>query len=229
MKNILIKIWNIHGGIGKVLTMSCIALFIGALVGTLFGITRCSKRNDVVESNFFLKENVVLHDEEYEIYVDSAYTSDSIEVINKSGETKTKNGNFINIKIVIKQNLDSSLGAHSIDVNDFKLKNHTGVYVPLNDIMGAIGWDAIDIHIDDENGGYVMSSAEFSTIKCIKDYEYIDKQLKPGLKYEFTIHFETNNHLKVEEELMVLEVDLYCGSNKHKKGVDIILLNSPYN
>lgn len=229
MKNIFVKIGFVHGWIGKLLTTLCIAVFVGALVGTIFGITRCSKKNDVVESNFFLNENVDLHNGEYMIYVHEAYTTDSIEIINKNGKTDTKSGNFINVKLTIKQNSDSSLKMHSIDANDFKLKNHTGVYLPLNDIMGAIGWDAIDVHIDDVDGGHVMSSADFSTVnKCVEDYEYIDKQLKPGLEYEFTIYFEMGNQLKVEEELMVLEVDLFYGSNKHKEGVDIVLLKSPY-
>ena len=41
------------------------------------------------------------------------------------------------------------------------LKTILGIYTS-NDIMGAFGWDAIDVHIDEDGEGHVMSSTDFS-------------------------------------------------------------------
>ena len=224
MKKILKSFFDIHGVIGKICTTSCIVAFIVALIGLIFGTTKIHKDNDVVETNYFLNENVMIHDDNFCVKVTTAYTSNQIEITTKDNEIKVKTGNFICVELFILQTDNSEVEPHTLDANDFKLKDHTGVYVPLNDIMSILDLNAIDVHFDSKDGGHVMSSAEFSTKSAIKDYNYIDKIIEKGNSYNFLIYFDLGNKLKVEEELMVLEIDFFIGSNDYKKGSDIILL-----
>lgn len=127
------------------------------------------------------------------------------------------------------QNDSSQLKSHKIDKNDFKIKDHTGVYVPLNEIMGAVGWDAIDVHFDDADGGHVMSSTQFKTTTLYKDFNYIDLQMIPGTEYTFNLYFKTTKFIDACNELIVLEVDFYNLSNGYRRGTDIILLSRPEN
>lgn len=116
----------------------------------------------LIKLNIFLGDNVPIHNGNYIVNITNAYSTNYITIMDKKGNQVEKEGYFIAVELNITQNADSSLKKHIIDRNDFKLKNHTGVFVPLNDIMGAIGWDAIDVHIDEKDGVYVMSS----TCKC---------------------------------------------------------------
>lgn len=225
MKKFLKSFFDIHSVIGKICTTSCIVAFIVALIGLIFGTTKIHKDNDVVETNYFLNENVMIHDDNFCVKVTTAYTTNQIEILTKNNEIKVKTGTFICVELLISQTGNSELDPHTLDVNDFKLKDHTGVYVPLNDIMSILDLNAIDVHFDSKDGGHVMSSAEFSTKSAIKDYNYIDKIIEKGNSYNFLIYFDLGNKLKVEEELMVLEIDFFIGSNDYKKGSDIILLS----
>ena len=94
--------------------------------------------------------------------------------------------------------------------------------------MGAIGWDAIDLHIDDKNGGHVMSSTSFQTTKAYKDYSYYEQQISIE-QATYNIVFSLADKVKVESDLIVLEVDFYVGNTQLRKGSDIILLPKPSN
>ena len=131
--------------------------------------------------------------------------------------------------MTISQNKDSSLKVHKLDKNDFKLKDHTGVYVPLNSIMGAVGWDDLDIHFDEKDGGHVMSSTNFSTTNAYEDYTYINYEIKPESSLTFDLYFKMDKFVDVKNELIVLEIDFYNFSNGYRKGSDIVLLDNPFN
>ena len=225
MKKILKSIFDIHSVVGKICTTSCIFAFAVALIGLIFGTTKIHKDNAVVETNYFLNENVMIHDGNFCVKVTTAYTSNQIEILTKDNDVEVKTGTFICVELLISQDGNSELSTHTLDANDFKLKDHTGVYVPLNDIMSMLDLDAIDVHFDSKDGGHVISSAEFSTKNAVKDYNYIDKEIEKEISYNFVIYFDLGNNLRVEEELMVLEIDFFVGSNDYKKGSDIILLS----
>ncbi len=222
------KIFNIHSYIGKICTLTCFAIAVLAVIGLIIGTTKFSKRDDVVETNYFLNEEALVHNENYKVIVNNVDNLDTINVNNKKGLSSDTNGYFICINLTISQPNESKLKSHKIDKNDFKLKDHTGVYLPLNDIMGAVGWDAIDVHIDDKDGGHVMSSTDFSTTNAYEDYKYIGYEISPGATVTFDIYFKMGKLIDVTKELMVLEVDFYTGSNNYKKGTDIVLLKSPF-
>lgn len=109
----------------------------------------------------------------------------------------------------------------NLDTNDFKLRNHSGVYLPLNDIMSLFDIDAVDVHIDTDENGFVMSDAEFSNKKAVKDFSWVGIVLTNGETVNITMFFEMKEGYQVEKALMLLEVDLYAT----KKGEDIVLLN----
>src|SRR5690554_2595883 len=165
MKKKLSKFFEIHQNIGIILRIVCVFFLIVALIGSILGLTKCKKENKVVETNYFINEPIELHDNNFEVIIKSAFTSDEVIIKDKKGKDKNLFGNFININISIRQKEHSILKPHLLKNSNFKLKNHTGVYVLLNAILGAIGWDAIDVHIDNQENGHVMSSAKFSTKK----------------------------------------------------------------
>lgn len=226
MKGFIKNLFNVHEIIGKMLILICIVITIG---GSIFGITKCSKENEVVSTNYFLNENVPIHSNNYIVIVRDVHSVNYISIIDKKGNIVEKEGYFIEVNLVLNQISDSLLKKHTIDSNDFKLKDHTGLYVPLNDIMGVIGWDAIDLHIDEENGGHVMSSTEFSTISSIEDYRYVGIDIEPGNELIFSIFFEMSNDIQAREDLIVLEIDFYNFSYDFRRGTDIILLPRPNN
>lgn len=231
MKNCLMGIWNWHGIIGKALTMTIIILFIGAAIGLPFGATKCQKINKGYYTNIFLNEDFMLHDENYIVNVKNAYSLESIEIVNKNKETEILNGNFVCVNILIFQKDDSKLSPHKIDSNDFKLKDHTGVHVPLSDIASMVGWDMIDYRWDQAKNGFVVSSADFETRNSIKDYAYINKVINPGESIDITVYFNMDSKYKVEYEIMVLEIDFFLSviNTSKRMGEDVILLPRPDN
>ena len=226
-KSFFKTLWSAHGAIGKFCTLFCCAAFVAAIFGLITGTTKCSSNHTPSGTNHFINENVLFHNENYDAKVMQPITVESINTIDKDGNTDVKEGHFVSVLLQITQNENSKLKPHKFDCNDFKLKDHTGVYIPLNSIMGAVGWDAIDVHYDTKDGGHVISSASFSTRNAIKDYVFFDTEISSGTTVEFPISFELDSQLFVEKEIMVLEIDFYTGNNSYKEGVDIILLPNP--
>lgn len=231
MKNFWKKVWTGYGIIGKFCTCFVVAVAIAAIIGIPLGFTRCQKIDEVYYTNIFLGEEFELHDGNYSAIVKSAYTKESIEIINKNGESNQKEGNFVCVDFFLFQKEESKQKDYKIDSNDFKLKDHTGVHVPASDIAGLVGWDMVDYKWDQAKNGFVVSSAEFSTRNSIKDYSYIGKEISTGKSLEFTIYFEMDAKYKVENEIMVLEVDFFFSWNASSKrmGEDVILLPRPEN
>lgn len=63
-----------------------------------------------------------------------------------------------------------------------------------------------------------------STRNAIKDYTWLNKQVTEEVM-DFVIYFEMNENYKVEENVMVLEIDFYVGKSGIKKGEDVVLVN----
>lgn len=222
------KLFDIHSAIGKFFSIVCLSLGGAAILGLIIGTTRCAKENDVVETNHFLNEKIPIHNGNYDLEVHDVKNIEVIYVKNKKGELVELNGQYICVNLTVFQKNDSSIDSHKIDSNDFKLKDHTGVYLPLNNIMGALGWDAIDIHIDSKDGGYVISSTDFTTTNTFEDYSYIGFELSPGVSKTLDLYFQMDRFIDVSKDLVVLEVDFFYFSNDYKKGTDVILLSNPF-
>jgi hypothetical protein len=227
MKQFFLDLWTLHGLIGKVCDLFLVTIFLVALIGIPFGITHFLIRDAVVGTNYFLGESAPLHDANYLVRVLEVWSSSSVAIISKDGSFAVKEGNFVNAKLRVGQNAESMLKDHEFDCDDFKLKDHTGMYVPMGDILEAVGWDGIDIHFDESAGGHVMSSADFPTKKAIKDYSFVGTKVGAGEAFSFSVSFAMEEGYQVEDELMVLECDFYIGSIGYKQGTDIVLLPRP--
>ena len=202
-------------------------LLIGALVGFLFFGKGCDSTDTIetVKAEYFMNQTVKVH-EGYEVKVNYAKTVDSISYMKEKHDTEktTLQGNYILVNLDLTRNLDSTARTHDLDVNDFKLRDHNGVYLPLNDIGSLIDMDMFDVHfITDENGS-IISEADFDNKNAIKDYTWVGKELINGETINLTLFFEMKEGYKVEEDLMLLEVDFYYGIG-NKKGEDIVLAN----
>lgn len=230
MYNFAKRLWHWHGIIGKLLTGFVIACFVGGLVGLALGITKCKQADEIVYTNIFLNEKFELHNSNYEVVVSSASTKDNIIIINKKGESEQISGHFLDTEIKIDQKPQSTEKPHTIDEDDFKLKGHTGVYLPLNDIASLVGWDMIDCHWDKKDNGFVISSANIKTKNAYSDYSYIGKTISPGEEVQLHVYLPiTNKECNVETSIMILEIDFFIGGvrNEKNRGEDVILQNRP--
>lgn len=198
------------------------AAIISTLIGVIFGLRSCSAP-EVTEAKYFISDNVVVH-ESFNIKVLSARTVSTISILkNEDESSKTmQEGNYIALEVEVCKKAGSQKD-HKLDVNDFKLKDHTGLYIPLNNIMSFFNIDAVDMHIDTDENGFIRSDVDFSTRNAIKDYTWLNKQITEEVM-NFVIYFEMSENYKVEENVMVLEVDFYVGKSGTKKGEDIVLV-----
>ena len=97
---------------------------------------------------------------------------------------------------------------HELDVNDFKIKDHTGVQIKNITFIESINSSA-------------KSEIDFSTRNAIKDYTWFGKQIPSGTSQEIKLYFEFDNSIDIEKTLMILEVDFFAT----KKGTDIVLVD----
>ena len=205
---------------------------ISTLVGVIFGVRSCKSNNSIetVEAKYFMNEVVEVHDN-FDIKVYYAKTVDSISYQKEkdSIEKTTLSGNYIEVNLDITKKIDSNEKDHKLDTNDFKLRNHNGVYLPLNDIMSLFDINAVDVHIDTDENGFVKSSADFDNKNAVKDFSWVGTVLANGETTNITIFFEMKEGYQVEKDLMLLEVDFYTGKLGIKKGEDIVLLNCTKN
>ena len=232
MKRFLKAVWNWHGWIGKFFTIFCVACLIAGVVGLAFGFTKCKQHDEIIYTNIFLNEKFDLHNSNYEVTVLEAKTIDQTTILNKKGDKEKLSGHFVDATIKIFQKSDSKEKIHKFDRNDFKLKGHTGVYLPLNDIASIVGWDMIDLHWDKRDNGFVISSADISTEKAIADYTYVGKAISPGEEINFHVFLPiSNKNYNVETSVMILEFDFLFGGiwSERKRGEDVILLPRPDN
>ena len=231
MRNVFSRLWHWHGVIGHICTIFVIAVFVIGLIGLPLGITKCHYYNEVTYSNTFLNEELGLHNNCYIVIVNNAFSTDHITYINKNKQSTLKEGHFIGVSLSIVQLSKDTKDNHVIDNDDFKLKDHTGIHVPANQIAGLVGWDMIDYHWDQKKNGFVVSSADFKTEKAINDYSYIGLETDPEFQLDITVFFQISKNYYVENELMVIEVDFYRGGllSTKRMGEDIILLPRPAN
>lgn len=137
----------------KISTISVVICIVILVVGGFNTLWNELFKNDITyETNNFINEDFSLHSDNYNVKVNSIKNIDYVEILNKNKEQETIEGYFIFININIKQNEDSKLKTHKIDKNDFKLKDHTGIYLELNEFADLVGLSAMDLHLDTKEG-----------------------------------------------------------------------------
>lgn len=199
------------------------AAIISTLIEVIFGLRSCSAP-EVTEAKYFISDSVEVH-QNFNIKVLSTRTVNTISILKKENDISktTVEGNYIAVEIEIFKKATSEK-EHKLDSNDFKLKDHTGLYIPLNTIMSFFNINAVDMHIDTDENGFIRSDVDFSTRNAVKDFTWINKQITVEVM-NFVIYFEMNENYKVEENVMVLEIDFYVGKSGIKKGEDVVLVN----
>lgn len=219
---------RVRNYIQQLIYIVIIIAVISTLIGVILGTKSCKSNDTIetVEAKYFMNETVIVH-ESFEVKVYSAKTVNSIEYLkSKKDNFKTSiSGNYIEINLDITKLDDGTENNYELGASNFKLRNHSGVYLPLNDIMGLFDINALDVHIDTDENNFVMSNANFSNKKAIKDFTWVGKTLKNGEKMNITLFFRMEEGYQVEKDLMLLEVDLYYSGIGAKKGEDIVLLN----
>ena len=186
-------------------------------------IKSCIQKPNYENTNAtFIGEEVKLHNEDYIITVLGAVTVDKITVIkNKTDqEFEEIQGNYIAVTIHIRRTANCKK-SHSLDRNDFKLKDHTGTNIPMSDIASLAGLDFLDVNVN--SGDFVDSNASFDTTTAIKDYSWIGSEISTDEDTIITVYFKTDPDLSVETTIMILEVDFYSGFSENNCATDIIL------
>lgn len=207
-------------------------IIAGAAIATLItiinGARNCKSNHTIetVEAKYFMNEMVEVHSN-FNVTVYYAKTVNSISILKKKNDVEKVDliGNYIEVNLDITKHVDSTEDNHKLDTNDFKLRNHSGVYLPLSDILGLFDINALDVHIDTDENGFVMSSADFDNKNAVKDYTWVGTELINGETINLTLFFDMKEGYEVEKDLMLLEIDLYYGKSGIKKGEDIVLLN----
>ena len=169
------------------------AVAISSLIGIIFGVKSCKSNDTIetVEAKYFMNETVKVHNNfDVKVYYAKTVESISYQKEKNSTEKTTLIGNYIEVNLDITKSIDSDEKDHKLDVNDFKLRNHSGVYLPLNDIMSLFDIDAVDVHIDTDEKGFVMSDAEFSDKKAVKDFSWVGIVITNGETVNITMFFE---------------------------------------
>lgn len=167
------------------------------------------------ENCTFIGERINLHNEYY-ITITDVDDFDSIFVIKTSGETNKSeiigtDKHYIGVTVKIEhQKLDKAKEDHPFDLDDFKLKDHTGVQVK-------------NINFFSKENGLALETKDFKTKQPVIDYSWIGNSISTGEEAEFTIYYEFSKSYSVYDTLMVLEADLFPRRSGGKAGSDIVL------
>lgn len=193
-------------------TLYCIIIIVFMLLFQSCG--------DVAEENcVFLNEKTNLHNE-YLVSVSNVQMLNEIYLLkNKDDEEKSlvigKDCHYLEVVVEIEhQNIKKPKETHNLDIDDFKIKDHTDVKIFKN------------IYITSVKDGFALSKTSFETEKALTDYSWVGKSIDAGNSETLILYFEFDKTISVETTLMVLEIDFFWGGsvvNKTKKGTDIVL------
>lgn len=171
--------------------------------------------NGPQENCVFISERANLH-KEYYVTVLDADDYDSIEILRYEGETNKSeligtSTHYVGVKVLIEhQNFDSPKEEHSLDLDDFKIKDHTGVQLG-------------NLNLFSNENGLALETKNFDTTKPIKDYTWFGHNIESGDSLEITLYYELSKQLSVYDTVMVLEFDFFSGRTNGKSGTDIVL------
>ena len=190
-------------------------LFFTILIIILF-LTSCIRVYEGPEENcVFMNEKANLH-QEYYITVLSCCDYNSISVLkNKADLEETEllgtDKHFISVTILLQHiNVSDEKEAHSFDIDDFKIKDHTGVQIK-------------NVNLFSKENGVALENKNFSTTKAQLDYKWVDTKIAPGEQNNITLFFEVPKNISTSDTTIVLEADFFTGLSNNKAGTDIVL------
>lgn len=173
------------------------------------------KYNGPEKNCVFLNEKANLHEEYYVTVLDFEdcekisilKNQDDLEETELIGTDK----HFISITVLIEHiNVANEKEAHILDVDDFKLKDHTGVQLK-------------NLYLFSKENGLALENKNFSTINSQKDYKWVNTSIDAGTQRTITLYFEVPEEISTLDTTIVLEVDFFIGRSNGKAGTDLVL------
>ena len=191
-----------------------IILPIIIVVTIVIAIVFIPKYTGPEENCVFITEKANLHDEYY-ITVLDVNDNNTIYVLKNSSDTEKSeiigtDRNYVSVKVLIEhQKVTTPKENHVLDLNDFILKDHTGVQIK-------------NFNLFSKENGLALETKDFSSVKPIVDYSWLGKEIASGESLEITLYYSFSKNMSVYDTIMVLESDFFVGRGK-KAGTDIVL------
>ena len=167
------------------------------------------------ENCVILNEKANLHNEYY-ITVTDFSDCDNVYVVKNKGDLEETeligtDKHYISVNVLIEHiNVANSKEMHNLDIDDFKLKDHTGVQIK-------------NFNFFSKENGVALENKNFSTTKSQTDYKWVDMQIMPGEQQNITLYFEVPKDISVKDTTIVLETDFFSGRLNGKAATDIVL------
>lgn len=171
--------------------------------------------NGPQENCVFIGEKANLH-KEYYVTVLGTSINEKIEILQYENETNKSEligtaSHFIGVKVKIEhQKLDNLKENHSLDLDDFKVKDHTGIQIG-------------NVNLFSKENGLALEKTNFKTREAVKDYTWFGNEIASGYSSEIMLYFEFPKSLSPENTVMVLEFDFFKGRTNGHAGTDIVL------
>ena len=167
------------------------------------------------ENCVFLNEKANLHNEYY-ITVTDFTDLDNVSILaHKEDLEETEligtDKHYISVTVLIQHiNVSHPKENHVFDIDDFKIKDHTGVQIK-------------NFNFFSKEKGVALENKDFTTTKAQSDYKWIDTEILPGEQKSITLFFEVSKNISTLDTVIVLESDFFKGYSNAKAGTDIVL------
>lgn len=197
-------------------------VILGLVVGIAFGTIK--KESYIpAESCTFIGEPISMHLDEYEITVLSVSETDRISVLKDEDDVEKteifqEGFHFVVVEVNIHRNQIENSKDVKLRSSDFKLKNHSGIFVPASELGDLLEYPIFDFYTD----GSAISDADFPTTNSITDFDWYDSSIDLEEDIVIDLYFQMTNEYSVGSSIMVFEVDFFIGSGDNK-GIDIVL------
>lgn len=192
-----------------------IILPLGIICAVILGIVFIPKYTGPEPNCVFIGERANLHDEYY-ITVNDSFDLNTIYVLKNKDDTEKSeligsSEHYVCVDLTIEhQELTSPKENHILDIDDFKLKDHTGVQIGK-------------LNLFSKENGLALETTNFSTSKPIIDYSWLEKEIVSGSRLNICLYFAFSKSISVNDTIMVLESDFFDGRAGAKSATDIVL------
>ena len=198
---------------GKIIFIVSAVVLIVALITV--AIIFIPKYDGPEENCIFLNEKANLHKEYYITVVDFEDCEKISVLANKGDLEETEligtDKHFISVTVVVEHiNVANPQENHFLDVDDFKLKDHTGVQIK-------------NINLFSKENGLALENKDFATVKAQTDYKWVDTAIGTGTQQTITLYFEVPEEISTLDTTIVLEADFFSGILNNDGGTDIVL------
>ena len=163
----------------------------------------------------YWNEKANLHNEYYITVTDFA-DLESISVVKNKGDIDETeligtDKHFISVTVLIEHiNVTEPKENHNFDINDFKLKDHTGVQIK-------------NLNLFSKENGVALENKNFATTNAQTDYKWVETSIEKGTQKEIVLFFEVPENISTLDTIIVLEADFFGLRSNGRAGTDIVL------